>query len=203
MSTKNLDQQQAFATLCSNGCGFFSSVDTEGLCSVCYKDKMKKSSVSTSSTTETSSTQTEPQPSPVSSSATTTIGSTITTSSSSPSSTSSLLINTETQSSSSVEKKTETEVIAGSSKTEISPRKTSHPEDSEEPVPAKKPKKNKCQTCKKKVGLTGFDCRCGGLFCSIHRYSDKHECSFDYKAMGEKEISSNNPMVVAQKIAKI
>merc|ERR1719232_207314 len=35
------------------------------------------------------------------------------------------------------------------------------------------------QDCKKKVGLTGFTCRCGGLFCSIHRYSDKHECKFD------------------------
>merc|ERR1719427_571510 len=33
-----------------------------------------------------------------------------------------------------------------------------------------------------KVGMTGFTCRCGGLFCSIHRYSDKHECGFDYKA---------------------
>merc|ERR1719237_837900 len=33
---------------------------------------------------------------------------------------------------------------------------------------------------KKKLGLTGFTCRCGGLFCSIHRYSDKHQCDFDY-----------------------
>ena len=151
MSTKNLDQQQAFATLCSNGCGFFSSVDTEGLCSVCYKDKVKKSSVSTTSTTETSSTQTEPQSS-LSPATTSTGSTTITTSSLSSSS---LLIHTETQSSSSAENKTETEVIASSSKTEISPRKTSHPEDTEDPVPAKKPKKNKCQTCKKKVGLTG------------------------------------------------
>ena len=44
-----------------------------------------------------------------------------------------------------------------------------------------KKKKNRCHTCKKKVGLTGFTCRCGGLFCSIHRYSDKHQCDFDYK----------------------
>merc|ERR1719323_2227555 len=64
-------------------------------------------------------------------------------------------------------------------------------------------KKNSCFVCKKKVGLTGFTCRCGGLFCSIHRYSDKHDCGFDYKAMGAEEISKSNPVVVAQKVAKI
>ena len=41
----------------------------------------------------------------------------------------------------------------------------------------------RCATCKKKLGLTGFTCRCGGLFCSIHRYSDKHQCDFDYKVI--------------------
>ena len=46
-----------------------------------------------------------------------------------------------------------------------------------------KKKKNRCFVCKKKVGLTGFTCRCGGLFCSIHRYTDKHECTFDYKVI--------------------
>merc|ERR1712142_1284611 len=56
---------------------------------------------------------------------------------------------------------------------------------------------------RKKMGLTGFTCRCGGLFCSIHRYSDKHECGFDYKALGAEEISKSNPVVVAQKVAKI
>ena len=30
-------------------------------------------------------------------------------------------------------------------------------------------KKNRCQECRKKVGLTGFPCRCGGLFCGLHR----------------------------------
>merc|ERR1711874_731124 len=56
---------------------------------------------------------------------------------------------------------------------------------------------------KKELGLTGFSCRCGGLFCAVHRYTDKHECSFDYKAMGEKEISEANPLIVAYKVAKI
>merc|ERR1712126_307107 len=75
-------------------------------------------------------------------------------------------------------------------------------EKEKEPKDTKK-KKNRCLSCKKKLGLTGFSCRCGGLYCAIHRYSDKHECSFDYKAMGEKEISDNNPLIVAQKVAKI
>merc|ERR1719234_1132 len=64
-------------------------------------------------------------------------------------------------------------------------------------------RKNRCATCKKKLGLTGFTCRCGGLFCSIHRYSDKHQCDFDYKALGAEEITRSNPVVVAQKVAKI
>ena len=43
--------------------------------------------------------------------------------------------------------------------------------------------------CKKKVGLTGFTCRCGGLFCSIHRYSDKHQCDFDYKVLSISNVT--------------
>ena len=51
--------------------------------------------------------------------------------------------------------------------------------------------------------FTGFTCRCGGLFCSIHRYSDKHECNFDYKELGAEEIRKSNPVVVAKKVQKI
>lgn len=50
---------------------------------------------------------------------------------------------------------------------------------------------------------SGFECRCGGLFCAVHRYSDKHECSFDYRELGAQEIRRNNPVVVSQKIHKI
>ena len=56
-----------------------------------------------------------------------------------------------------------------------------------------KKKKNRCGVCKKKVGLTGFTCRCGGLFCSIHRYSDKHECKFDYKVIIESLSQCRHP----------
>ncbi|XP_017847223.1 AN1-type zinc finger protein 6 isoform X2 [Drosophila busckii] len=66
-----------------------------------------------------------------------------------------------------------------------------------------KKKKNRCGECRKKVGLTGFQCRCGGLYCAVHRYSDKHNCTFDYREHGAQEIRRNNPVVVGEKIQKI
>ncbi|XP_072338144.1 AN1-type zinc finger protein 5 isoform X1 [Scyliorhinus torazame] len=76
--------------------------------------------------------------------------------------------------------------------------------EGEEKVPEKsKPKKNRCFNCRKKVGLTGFDCRCGNLFCGLHRYSDQHNCPYDYKAEAAEKIRKENPIVVAEKIQKL
>jgi len=60
-----------------------------------------------------------------------------------------------------------------------------------------KPKQgpNRCTAYKKRVGLTGFNCRCGNLFCFIHCYSDKHECPFDYCTAGSDVIAKANPIV--------
>ncbi|PIA54028.1 hypothetical protein AQUCO_00900537v1 [Aquilegia coerulea] len=68
---------------------------------------------------------------------------------------------------------------------------------------ADKPPPNRCMTCRKRVGLTGFKCRCGGTFCSVHRYCEKHECSFDYKSAGRDAIAKANPVVKADKMEKI
>ncbi|CAA2969445.1 zinc finger A20 and AN1 domain-containing stress-associated 8-like [Olea europaea subsp. europaea] len=62
---------------------------------------------------------------------------------------------------------------------------------------------NRCTTCQKRVGLTGFNCRCGNLFCSVHRYSDKHDCSFDYQMAARDVIAKANPTVKAEKLDKI
>ncbi|KAK3795298.1 hypothetical protein RRG08_004453 [Elysia crispata] len=67
----------------------------------------------------------------------------------------------------------------------------------------KKPKKNRCMECRKKVGLTGFVCHCGKLFCSLHRYSDTHDCTFDFREKGQEEIRRNNPVIKGEKIQKI
>ncbi|XP_053605883.1 AN1-type zinc finger protein 5 isoform X1 [Plodia interpunctella] len=100
----------------------------------------------------------------------------------------------------SLKRKLEEESGAGTSGTSTGTSDT----DADDKDPSKdKKKKNRCAVCRKKVGLTGFECRCGGLFCAVHRYSDKHECSFDYRELGAQEIRRNNPVVVSQKIHKI
>ncbi|XP_059287724.1 zinc finger A20 and AN1 domain-containing stress-associated protein 5-like isoform X2 [Lycium ferocissimum] len=57
--------------------------------------------------------------------------------------------------------------------------------------------------CRRKVGLIPFRCRCGEVFCSEHRYSDRHDCSYDYKAAGREAIARENPVVKAAKILKV
>lgn len=77
--------------------------------------------------------------------------------------------------------------------------------DEDESAPPRKIQKNmnRCFSCRKKVGLTGFKCRCGYVYCGEHRYSDKHECDFDYKSEGKVQLEKANPVVVASKINKI
>ncbi|KAF5473314.1 hypothetical protein F2P56_009936, partial [Juglans regia] len=62
---------------------------------------------------------------------------------------------------------------------------------------------SRCMTCRKRVGLTGFNCKCGNLFCAIHRYSDKHDCAFDYRSNARDAIAKANPVVKAEKLDKI
>ena len=61
---------------------------------------------------------------------------------------------------------------------------------------------NRCFICRKKVGLTGFKCRCGSTFCGEHRYPEKHECSFDFKGAGRDAIAKANPVVKADKLER-
>ncbi|XP_019157848.1 PREDICTED: zinc finger A20 and AN1 domain-containing stress-associated protein 5-like [Ipomoea nil] len=88
----------------------------------------------------------------------------------------------------------------------VSPPK--RPEAEAEAVnrPLKRPREvNRCSGdgCRRKVGLIGFRCRCGEVFCSEHRYSDRHDCTFDYKAAGREAIARENPVVRAAKILKV
>ncbi|KAG8305280.1 AN1-type zinc finger protein 6 [Homalodisca vitripennis] len=53
-----------------------------------------------------------------------------------------------------------------------------------------KKKTNRCTMRRKRVSSVAV-----GLYCGIHRYSDRHDCSFDYRDLGAQEIRRNNPVV--------
>ena len=69
--------------------------------------------------------------------------------------------------------------------------------------PAEPKAANRCFICRKKVGLTGFKCKCGSTFCGEHRYAEKHDCSFDFKGTGRDAIAKANPVVKADKVERI
>lgn len=95
------------------------------------------------------------------------------------------------------------DVQAGPVETEIVTTEPSSDSSSSKPVENVKQGPNRCTTCRKRVGLTGFNCKCGNLFCSSHRYSDKHGCPFDYRTAARDGIAKANPVVKAEKLDKI
>lgn len=64
-------------------------------------------------------------------------------------------------------------------------------------------KPGRCFSCRKRVGLLGFNCRCGNTFCGLHRYAEEHGCSFDYKKQGREDLAKANPTIKPDKVDRI
>ncbi len=70
--------------------------------------------------------------------------------------------------------------------------------------------RSRCFSCNKKVGLLGFDCKCGFVFCSAHRHassSDKdessgHRCTFGWQDFDRKILADSMEVVAPQKLEK-
>lgn len=78
--------------------------------------------------------------------------------------------------------------------------------EEEEIKPPKKKvqkKRHRCWSCKKKVGILGFECKCDYVFCSKHRYASAHDCDFDYKEANQNIIKKLNPQVKREKFERI
>ena len=64
-------------------------------------------------------------------------------------------------------------------------------------------KKKRCSVCKKKVGILGWECKCGKLLCTSHRTPEDHACDFDYRTEGKKRLADANPLVAFSKVDSI
>ncbi|KAJ3325977.1 switch-activating protein Sap1 [Boothiomyces sp. JEL0866] len=83
----------------------------------------------------------------------------------------------------------------------VSPRKS--PKSPTKPI-ASIAKKLICTECHKKLGpAQSFICKCKQMFCSTHRYSDRHMCSYDYKSDGKASLVRNNPLIKNDKCIKL
>ena len=62
---------------------------------------------------------------------------------------------------------------------------------------------DRCAQCKKKLNLLPFRCSCGSYFCAAHRQPEQHSCTFDYKTVGIRKLSEENPLVQAEKLNRL
>ncbi|XP_026153771.1 AN1-type zinc finger protein 5b [Mastacembelus armatus] len=213
--------QSPVPMLCATGCGFYGNPRTNGMCSVCHKKHLSRQNNGGVSTLSSVGSNSGPT---AEASANQRLEATVNNAAEVAAEATAEAVATETLSGVSMamsvtQQMTEMSLScdekgASGSKVELTEPVVSQPtvsaslpstagsEESKTPEPPK-PKKNRCFMCRKRVGLTGFDCRCGNLFCGLHRYSDKHNCPYDYKAEAAAKIRKENPVVVAEKIQRI
>lgn len=132
-----MNNVQDQAQKCANGCGFYGNPATRNMCSMCYRNFLKKSAIEAEIKPSSSHIDVNNKP--------TTAGS------------------------------SHDDIAASSNNTctTTSVKKTV----------------NRCGACKKRVGLTGFECRCGGVYCGSHRHPEEHSCSIDRKEIGREALS--------------
>lgn len=166
-------QKPTAPVMCANGCGFFGNPVTSNFCSKCFRDIQSR------------------QPELIQDVKTHQESVNITR----PLETTQTPTSTPTPSS-------PTPTPASSTPTPTIPDTTTTEESGDEPKKVQTDT-TRCWSCNKKVGLLGFKCRCDYVFCSMHRYSDKHPCPFDYKAMARANLQKANPVIKGAKVEKI
>jgi len=73
----------------------------------------------------------------------------------------------------------------------------------QEPMPLRKSSPMRCSACNKRVGLTGFTCKCGEVFCGKHRHADAHACTFDHRSAERALLAKQNPVIQGNKLDRL
>ncbi len=58
----------------------------------------------------------------------------------------------------------------------------------------------RCPTCRHKIALTDFACKCGPKFCAVHRLPEAHACTFDFRERDRVNLQQQLVKVVADKM---
>jgi hypothetical protein len=62
--------------------------------------------------------------------------------------------------------------------------------------------KKRCPCCSHKLHLSDMACgKCGDRYCMNHRLPELHNCGYDFKTAGQRELAAANPQVVNDKLA--
>jgi predicted nucleic acid binding AN1-type Zn finger protein len=63
--------------------------------------------------------------------------------------------------------------------------------------------KKRCSSCRKKLGLTAFSCKCELYFCAIHRPAEEHNCTYNYKGAAKTQLETVMRSAVKDKLERI
>jgi hypothetical protein len=71
------------------------------------------------------------------------------------------------------------------------------------PVEKVRPKRCELLGCKSKIMLSDQACKCTGFYCSQHRHSETHSCSFDYKGAGKNTLEKQLVKMESVKLERL